>query len=302
MTIQRVLALGLCALILAGGRWAGAQNSVPGVTIQGETWTCKDGDNAPLAGILLKPEGEGPFPAIIISHGMGGSAESFAMQKAREMVKWGFVCIGTNYTHAGRGEFTGVRRPGQGSRPASGPASGIASASGPASRPKGRAGVPRDAGASPENLRRARKCIEILKSLPYVDQKRICAYGNSMGAFLTVALAADALEDIAAAAITAGGVRPGKITVQGAAASPTFQTAESIRCPFIIFHGTADGTVRPEMSAALKAILDKNNVPNERVLFEGVGHNAHADKADEFYSQMRDFFIQHGILKSEAKS
>ncbi|MCX7013687.1 MAG: prolyl oligopeptidase family serine peptidase, partial [Candidatus Sumerlaeota bacterium] len=274
----------------------------PGFQLNGERWTW-EGGGLSLKGILLKPEGDGPFPAIVISHGMGGSAESFALSKAREMVQWGFVCIGTDYTHAGRGEFAGQRRgarPGAEARGA-GKAAQSRPSSGPASRPsfpRGPGGAPAerfsDAGASPENLRRAMKCIEILKSLSYVDSKRICAYGNSMGAFLTIALAANAPDDIACAAITAGGVRSGE---EGAFASPTEQTAERIRCPFLIFHGTADTTVRPEMSERLKEILDKNGVPNERVTFEGIGHNAHMEKAEDVYRIMREWLTKHGALK-----
>jgi len=282
----------IAALTLGMPSSFAAEGSLEGFSLEGQNWTLQEGET-PLSGILLKPEGDGPFPAIIISHGMGGSAQGFALPKAEEMVKWGFVCIATSYTHAGRAEYTGeprARGPQSATRPARGQqATRPARQSAAASRPQ----RPRDAGASPENLRRAGKCVEILKSLPYVDQKRICAYGNSMGAFLTIAMAAEMPDDIAAAAITAGGIRPGG---GGEAASPDANRAQNIRCPFIIFHGTADGTVRPEMSEALEEILDQNNVPNERILFEGVGHNAHRDNADEIYSKMRAFFSAHGIL------
>src|SRR5690606_24658580 len=128
-----------------------------------------EADGRALAGILVRPPGKGPFPAILINHGMGSNAEQFGMMKAREFVKWGFVCIATDLAH-------------------------------------GRAGANADRsdfGASPENLRRARACLAILRALPEVDAKRVCAYGNSMGAFLTIGLAAEFPEEIAAAAITA---------------------------------------------------------------------------------------------------
>ena len=69
--------------------------------LEGERWTYRDGDFE-MNGILLKPQGKGPFPAVLISHGLGGSAESFGMNKAREMVQWGYVCIAPNYTHNAR--------------------------------------------------------------------------------------------------------------------------------------------------------------------------------------------------------
>src|SRR6187399_1701852 len=71
-----------------------------GFKLDGDRWTYQD-DTITIRGILLKPEGKGPFPAVLISHGLGGSAQSFGLGKAREMVKWGLVCIAPDYAHAG---------------------------------------------------------------------------------------------------------------------------------------------------------------------------------------------------------
>src|SRR5262245_27203172 len=74
--------------------------SLPGLKLDGERWTY-EGDGFSLRGILLKPEGKGPFPAVLISHGLGGTATTFGMGKAREMTKWGLVCMACDFTHAG---------------------------------------------------------------------------------------------------------------------------------------------------------------------------------------------------------
>jgi pimeloyl-ACP methyl ester carboxylesterase len=104
-------------------------------------------------------------------------------------------------------------------------------------------------------------------------------------------------DTITAAAITAGGVRT---MPEGSFASPHASAAERVRCPFLIIHGSADRTVRPEMSLTLKQILDKNGVTNKRVVFEGVGHNAHADRAAEVYPLIRAWFEQHRRLNRVA--
>lgn len=143
-----------------------------GLRLDGERFIFDDGTLI-FRGILVTPEGQGPLPAVIISHGLGASGEQFGRPKAREFVKWGFVCIAPDYAH---------------------------------SNPRGDR---KDFGASAENIRRAKKCLDILESLPIVDSKRICAYGNSMGAFLTIGLAAEYPDRLAAAAITAGGIVPG---------------------------------------------------------------------------------------------
>src|ERR1051325_9533843 len=53
-----------------------------------------------LAGVLMKPRGPGPFPAVLLSHGYEGSAAFFAQFLAPTMTEWGLVCIAPNYTHA----------------------------------------------------------------------------------------------------------------------------------------------------------------------------------------------------------
>jgi len=233
---------------------AAPQDPPKGFKIEGEHWTWTDGTRS-LKGILLKPEGKGPFPAVLISHGMGGSAETFSLQKAREFVKWGLVCVATDYTHV---DQKGDRK---------------------------------TFGASEENISRAKTCLDLLAGLPYVDRKRVAAYGNSMGAFLTIGLAAALPDRLAAAAITAGGVN----TVAGFPA-PAVEEAAKIQAPFLILHGTKDTTVPPERSQLLKEALDKIPVANERKLWEGVGHNLHQEKSDEVYAAVKEWFRKKGVL------
>lgn len=239
---------------------------VEGFQLDGEQWTCTY-DGKSLSGLLLKPEGAGPFPAIILSHGLGGNAQTMMRTRGSELVKWGFVCIATDYTHAGKGGG------GRGNRD----------------------GVDfTQAGARPENIRRGLVCLEILRQRKDVDPKRIALYGHSMGAFLTIALAAAAPDKVAAAAITAGGV----ITAgYSAAAAPTVEVADRVRAPFLILHGTADTTVAPQSSERLKQSLDSHGVPNARHLFEGVGHGLPTEKSDEVNRVMREWFAKNGVLR-----
>ncbi|MGC3969041.1 MAG: alpha/beta fold hydrolase [Pirellulales bacterium] len=264
-----VLVLISLALPLPCGATAQA-NDLLGFKLDGEQWTYEL-EKLQFDGILLKPEGEGPFPAVLISHGLGGSAESFGLQKAREMVNWGFVCIAPNYTH-NRKALGGRVSPG----------------TGPRQRPVGGQGQHQDFGASPQNLERAATCIKILKSLPQVDSKRIYAYGHSMGGFVTIGLAAREPNLLTAAAISGSGVAP-----KAGFAAPPAGDAEKIRAPMILFHGADDKTVRPDQSATLQQTLDKNKVPCKRYVYEGVGHPVDQQKAVEMYRLMRDWFAEH---------
>lgn len=261
-----------------GSNAADAAASVPGFKLDGTRWTYQD-DQLSMEGILLKPEGNGPFPAVLISHGMGGSAESFGMSKAREWVQWGWVCVAPNYTH--NRAAAGAGRPG-----AKGPGAKGAGAGSAGANP-----VPADRstiGASEENIRRAVKCVEILESLPYVDKTRIGAYGHSMGGFVTIALAAVATDRLKVAAISGSGIAP-----RAGFPAPSNEVAEKVRTPFLIMHGSLDRTVRPAQSAALKDILDKNSVPNERRVFEGENHPIDQTKRDEVFGLIAKWFATH---------
>lgn len=256
---------GLCDLRPAV---AAAAELPAGFKLDGERWTYAEGDWK-LQGILLKPPGKGPFPAVLISHGMGGNAVAFGTTKAREMVRWGLVCMACDYTHAvalgaGRPDPTAIDR------------SAL--------------------GASAENLRRASKCLDLLAAMPEVDPKKLSAYGHSMGGFVTIGLAAKEPDRLVAAAISGSGIAP-----RDGFPAPSNAAAEKIRTPFILFHGSVDNTVRPEQSLALKEILDKNRVPCERHVFEGINHPVDRDKADDVYRLLRNWFAKYRVVEPAAK-
>ncbi|MCB1121494.1 MAG: alpha/beta fold hydrolase [Verrucomicrobiae bacterium] len=199
-------------------------------------------DDKPLEGILLVPKGLGPFPAIVLSHGLGGSAQGF-LNRAKEWQARGYVCIATDYTHAGKGKARNF-----------------------------------DNGASPENVRRAVRLVDVLCSLDKVNDERIFLYGFSMGALLTVATLAEIPDRICAAAIIAGGIQQNPERLY-----PSFEQAERIRTPLLMVHGLADTRVLPQTSADLAAILEKNGVPYERLTLEGADHTGslRSTEADE---------------------
>lgn len=185
--------------------------------IDGARWTYRERDFV-MDGVLLKPEGRGPFPVVLISHGLGGSAERFGLTKARDMVGWGFVCIAPSYTHAADA---------QGNRPG-------APGSGPPTKGVRRGQPAVDYGAIAENLRRARTCLDLVSGMPEVDAGRLFAYGHSMGGFVTIGLAAIEPDRLQAAAITGSGIGHHEGFPAPAAAK-----ADHVRAPFLILHGSA---------------------------------------------------------------
>jgi dienelactone hydrolase len=230
---------------------------------QGASWTYRGalaGINVDLQGILLKPRGSGPFPAVIMSHGVGGNAIG-TRGIAVEMVQWGLVCIATNYTHAG-----GV--------------------------PLGAPGGLNEPGASQANVLRAHDVYEILRLLGYVDMRRVAAHGHSAGAFVTTALIATYPNDFRAASHTAGGVRPDAVAGAGA---PSEGQARGIRTPYQLHHGDADSVIPVSSDQRLANVLQAGGVSYELHVYPGAEHNDVARDAAMF-ARVRAWYASHGVF------
>jgi dienelactone hydrolase len=213
-----------------------------------------------LQGILLKPAGAGPFPAVVISHGAGGNASGYARMIAAEMVRWGVVGIAVNYTHAG-GAAVGA---------------------------PGGAGDP---GASDANIIRAHTTYELLRTLGYVDMTRVAAHGHSMGAFVTAALIAAYPADFRAASHTAGGVRTGGAS----GAAPSEAQVATIRTPYQLHHGDADPVVALAQDLRLSTLLRERGVVHELHVYPGADHDDVPFNATVL-SRVRAWYAAHGMF------
>lgn len=246
----------IAALLLSQGLFG---QSLPGLVITNNQFTYNAADGQ-VTGIIRMPAGPGPFPAVLISHGKGGTATGFSLQHANILVDWGFACIGPSYTHEGSS-----------------------------------VNLPENEGYCPENSRRARRAIEILDSAPSVDLSRLALFGHSMGAFLSGGLAGEIPSQVKAVCLSAGGTA-GLSDVN--LASPALQEVQGITAPVLMFHGTADTTVPPSQSLNLKNLLSANSIPNKRLLYQGIGHDiiSPSVKRTDIHAIARAWFTQHGVL------
>ena len=229
----------------------------------GATWTLRgpvDGTVVDLRGILMKPTGAGPFPAIVISHGYGGSARQFSTGMGREMRGWGLVAIATDYTHAGGG-------------------------------PSGAPGGSNDLGGSVANVIRAHATLSILSRLGYVDLRRVAAHGHSMGAFVTTAFAATHGDLLRVASHTAGGVRPDGIPL---ASAPALGQAALIRTPYQWHHGSDDDVVPLALDQLFETALDASGVPHEGHVYPGETHDI--ARNPEVLGRIRAWYAAHGMF------
>jgi dienelactone hydrolase len=229
----------------------------------GAAWTYQAqvaGISYDLQGILLKPPGRGPFPAVIVSHGAGGSAAGYSRAIARTMVGWGLVGIATNYTHA----------------------SGV---------PIGSPGTSNDTGASTANVQRARRLVEILRALGYVDMSRVALHGHSMGAFVTSATAGAHPELFRAASHTAGGMRPDFIP----APAPNETQIAGIRAPYQIHHGDRDFVVPLVADQLFAAVLRGRGVEHELIVHPGADHDD-LSLSEDVLERVRAWYVSKGIF------
>ena len=274
MTVTRVLSLILPVAMLACANDPAAHPTsgqiLENLVITGDpastagaTWTYsarEDGSTYELTGILLKPTGSGPFPAVVISHGAGGNAAGYSRSVARTLVGWGLVCIATNYTHAGG---VAVGAPGDANQP----------------------------GASSANVARAHKLTQILGALGYVDTRRLAAHGHSMGAFVTTATLSAHPTLFRAASHTAGGVRPANST----GAAPVESQVNSLTTPYQLHHGDADAVVALSADQRLATLLAGRGAVHELHVYPGFGHNEVAMNA-QVLERIRAWYTAHGIF------
>ena len=207
----------------------------------------ESGWSTTLQGIVVKPPGSGPFAAVVVSHGGGGTAAGFGMTKAQQ---WfgpsGYLVIAPEYTHAG--------------------STATCSAAG-------------DCAGSPENVKRATRSLDILESSqlaqtigPVVRTDRLFLYGNSMGAGVTLETAEAVGCRVTAAAITAGGLLP-NLAPSGEAG------LARVESPLIHLHGRLDTTVSPSSAEALSAGLARYDRVHQLVWFPNARHEVHSDPA-----------------------
>lgn len=191
----------------------------------GAIWNYTDTSNGEvyeLSGMMMKPKGEGPFPAVMLNHGMGASAKSYGRKMGKIFNSWGYVVFAINYTHSA---FVLCGQP------------GTCAVS--------------EYGASEVNVKRGIKGWEVLSKLPFVDSTRVMAFGHGRGAFVTTALAAALGSRIRAAAHTSGGVVPGRM--RGTA--PGDSVALRVTIPYQIHHGTADPSIPFRYAKRLDSLL-----------------------------------------------
>ena len=155
MTLYTKLMLfGLCLLLLGG-----CVNTISGLSI---TTTGRGGFPEQIPATLFKPDGPGPFPAVVIMHdcsGLGPRSSGAPDRWGRELVSRGYVIVIPD-SFTTRGHPGGVCTESSPSRAAVGPF---------------------------QRVRDAYAALAYVRTLPYVDGSRVGLMGGSHGGSTTLA-------------------------------------------------------------------------------------------------------------------
>jgi dienelactone hydrolase len=252
------------------GRFPSAQCSQLVVTGQatgtnGATWRYISTDNGvayDLSGIILEPTtGTAPFPAVVVSHGKGGSATGYSRNAGQKFRAQGALVIATNYTHAQV----------------------------PSGLPMGGNG-----GTSAENMLRAAKVLALLQCLPNADLTRVAAHGHSQGAFITGQLVGTWPDVFAVASHSAGGVSETG-SVNDNVPTTTEAAARNITAPYQLHHGNMDEIVDLSVGQNMNAILTETGVAHEMHIYPDAGH-AYVSLDEVVFSRVMAWYTEHGFF------
>jgi dienelactone hydrolase len=233
----------LALLLLAGSAAPALGGDDFTFTVDGERFTYSDAERS-FGGRFLVPPGSGAVGALVLNHGQGG--QPMQMPNWSTFASWNLVLIAPELTHVLGGEA-----------------------------------APSTTGHTPENLARGLACLRVLQSLERVDPTRIGFFGHSKGAYATIGQVSALGTQVRVAAMTAGGVLPDDAGVEQAA--PTHAEAAGVVAPFLMLHGSVDGSVPPSRSLDFANQLAARLVPHERHVYDvaalppEVQHNLHQD-------------------------
>lgn len=213
-------------------------------------------DNLKIYGMMNVPEGNGPFPVIVLNHGYFNSSTFKSGDGTHTMAdilaSKGYLTLASDYRGFGKSEDTQGQRAG---------------------------------GHRPEYAIDVLNLIASIKNVPKADTNRIGMWGHSMGGevSLRAAEATEALKAIVLWAPTSANASD-NANFYGRRSSTNANASENegispinyltyISAPISLHQGLADSEVKPEWSRALNNALKKEGKSIEYFEYPGQDHN-----------------------------
>jgi carboxymethylenebutenolidase len=224
-------------------------------------------DRHMMLAAVARPDGAGPFPAVVVLHGSHGFARQY-VQLAQDLSKGGVIGVAACWFSGGVG--AGRRF--------------VAPISCPDAPP-----MPRASDASA--LQSVDALVQAVRTLPDVRGDRIALFGHSRGggAALNYALTTNRLQALA-------------LNSTGYPAD-LLGRAHELKTPILILHGTADSAADGgspvtdvQMARNFEAALRRAGASVEANYYPGGEHNgifAYPKQYEDQTERMKSFFAQH---------
>ena len=213
---------------------------------------------------VLKPEGAGPFPAVVLMHdcsGLGPRGGRSPRRWARKLVEWGYaVALPDSFSTRGFPE-------------------GVCTAASP----------DRNAVGPMFRVRDAYDALRHLRTLPFVDGQRVGVMGGSHGGATTLATLSEGPADTPAMGqAKQQGFRAGIALYPGCSIGrPRFDTRYKAVAPLLILAGELDDWTPAEPCRRLAPAAAKEGAPVRIKVYPGA-HHAFDGKAPQRYVAERN--------------
>jgi dienelactone hydrolase len=217
-----------------------------------------------LVATVLRPEGDGPFPVAVISHGSpAGAAERARMGRylapaaSREFLRRGFMVL------------LPMRR-------------GYGDTGGPWAEHYASCAAPDYTRAGEEAALDLLAAIDYLRALPQADVERVLLVGQSAGGFASLAAASQDPPGLRAVLNFAGGrggnprTRPGEPCGVEPMARTLAQFAQGIRVPALWHYAENDQFFGPVVVRRWYAAFEQAGAPGRLVMQPPFGRDGHA--------------------------
>lgn len=226
---------------------------------------------APGVGVMLvavaRPEGEGPFPAVLLLHGTHGFSQQY-VHLAQALARGGVLAAAACWFAGGRGAGMRFVTPIQCPK-----APPLASASGPA----------------------VDTLVQAIRTLPAVRADRLALFGHSRGGGATLNYILRGRAGVRAAVLNSA-VYPGELVMRAA----------EIKIPILMLHGTADSPAdggspltNVDRARDFESALRHAGSRVEAKYYEGGGHNSLFTSAMQFDDEVQRIaaFLRRHVLE-----
>lgn len=233
---------------------------------------------------VFRPEGAGPFPLVVLSHGSPRSAAARRSEGRQRMAPQAAPFVALGYA-----VLVPTRR-------------GYGESGGPWAEAYGTCSNPDYHAAGLETARDLRAAVEAVRGEPWADARRIVLAGQSAGGFGSVAAASEPFEGVVAVVNFAGGrgsMGPDTVCRDDRLVEAMARYGRRVRVPALFVYSSNDRFFGPELARAMHGAYVAAGGEAELVQAPATGLDGHAyfaRRMDDWAPRIEAFLQRAGAL------